>query len=452
MSPTPSSPDALALVRQGWDHLRLRRPLAAWASWQQALRLEPGDRAASQALESLASAPDLPAAARASYRFRQPRDEPTRRRWDEALRGRDLRQLPDAASAFADLVDAEPSDAAARYNHALALAWLGRNAPAIAALDAAVRLDAAEHPDAASEAWTLAAILRQGAGAEGQADDFDHALIVPWGPRDPDPASLAPPGTVRPVALPPDAPTAGVRVFEWLDRPMPGPSEVSRLDDLPAVLATVVHAADSLRFSSPRAERLRRIEELAHDALPAEGHLDRRSTPLPLSLLDAAVWAFRMPPGLDPPTQARLTREAVEQYYEYDWIVRPLTSLADVGSTPAAASRRADQGDPTARARLSAAVRLREQLGERPNVAALYAGYPFDRLRSRLGLDPLDPAALDASDPSCLGPSQLRALDPSALETSALADAHRSARLFGDDDLADRLADELAARNEDRPT
>src|SRR5262245_50183615 len=38
--------EVLALVHRGWDHLRLQRPLAAWASWQQALRLAPEDRAA----------------------------------------------------------------------------------------------------------------------------------------------------------------------------------------------------------------------------------------------------------------------------------------------------------------------------------------------------------------------------------------------------------------------
>ena len=35
----------------------------------------------------------------------------------------------------------------------------------------------------------------------------------------------------------------------------------------------------------------------------------------------------------------------------------------------------------------TAVVRLREQVGSRPSARALYQGYPFDRLRRRLGLD-----------------------------------------------------------------
>ena len=39
-----------SLVHEGWDHLRSQRPLAAWASWQRALRVEPDSTAAPQAL------------------------------------------------------------------------------------------------------------------------------------------------------------------------------------------------------------------------------------------------------------------------------------------------------------------------------------------------------------------------------------------------------------------
>src|SRR5262245_41257297 len=121
------SADALALVHRGWDHLKLQRPLAAWACWQRALRIAPDDPAASQALDRLATADDLPAAARAVYRFRAPTNTARRARWDERFRGRDLQDLDIAAGAFRDLAEADPTDSAAWYNRALCLSWNGLN-------------------------------------------------------------------------------------------------------------------------------------------------------------------------------------------------------------------------------------------------------------------------------------------------------------------------------------
>src|SRR3982750_2779530 len=106
MTPTP---DPLALVHQGWDHLKHQRPLAAWASWQRALRIKPGDPAATQALQILAAADELPAAARESYRFRPPKDERQRSNWNARLSGNDLDDLLNAAQAFGDIADADPS-------------------------------------------------------------------------------------------------------------------------------------------------------------------------------------------------------------------------------------------------------------------------------------------------------------------------------------------------------
>ncbi len=117
--------------------------------------------------------------------------------------------------------------------------------------------------------------------------------------------------------------------------------------------------------------------------------VQRLATPLPLAFLDAAVWAIRMPPGLDEEARARLNRSRVERYYEGTWIGRPRKGLD--GRTPVEAGKLAAGGDAIARAKLEAVVRLREQLGMRPPTAALYQGYPFDRLRRRLGLPPTDP-------------------------------------------------------------
>ena len=160
----PTENEALSLVHQGWNHLQLQRPLAAWASWQRALRVEPDQAAARQALDLLESAKDLPAAARAVYRFRNPDGDDRRTRWNARMQGRDLSDLSLAADVFRELAGDDPADASAWYNHALCLAWKGANAPAIAALDRVVALEAETKPDLSADAWALAEVLRQGAG------------------------------------------------------------------------------------------------------------------------------------------------------------------------------------------------------------------------------------------------------------------------------------------------
>src|SRR5918998_4509579 len=179
MAPPLPKDEALARVHEGWDHFRLQRPLAAWASWQRALRLDPEYPAAQQALAFLAGAADLPADARAVHRFRAPRDVARRAQWNERLGRRDLDDLAEAAETFAALADDDPRDSPAWYNHALCAAWMGRNAEAIASLDRVVAIQAGDDFGNAVEAWSLAEILRQGAGAEHLADDLRYIVIAP---------------------------------------------------------------------------------------------------------------------------------------------------------------------------------------------------------------------------------------------------------------------------------
>src|SRR5271155_1351405 len=105
MSSTSTSGSSMALVHKGWDHLRARRPLAAWGSWQRALRLDPSLTAASQALATLESAADLPESARTVYRLRQPDDPGRRAAWDDRLkaRGAEEQDLYVMADAFGRL-------------------------------------------------------------------------------------------------------------------------------------------------------------------------------------------------------------------------------------------------------------------------------------------------------------------------------------------------------------
>ena len=185
MSSTSPGGSSMSLVHEGWDHLRAGRPLAAWGSWQRALRLEPDLPSAVKALATLESAADLPAAARAIYRLRQPDDPVRRAAWNDRMkvRGDGDQDLDAMADAFGRLAAEGPDDAAAWYNRALCLAWRGANREAVACLDRAVDLEAGPAFDRAVEAWTLAEVLRQGGGAETLADDLRFAFTIEWDAR-----------------------------------------------------------------------------------------------------------------------------------------------------------------------------------------------------------------------------------------------------------------------------
>ena len=441
MPTEPATADIRPLVILGWDHLRAGRPLAARAAWRRALRDHPDDRAAGEALRLLDNAPELPEAARKERRLRPPR-EGRLDAWAEAL-GDDrdpLDDLDEAAARFG-VLGAEGDDAAL-FNRGLALAWLGRNRGAVEALDRSVRLAATADPEAAIEAWTLAEVLRQGGGAEDLADDLSHALIVPRSAL-PENLHTALPDLIDvPVAVDPTDPASGIRAYEWLDRPMPDASAALDEPDLPTVMASVLVLPDRVRFSSPDPTAL----DLAIDRLDGVAERgERTATPLPLALQDAGLWTFRLPPALPEDDRRRLARAALERRLEDRWIHWPRHGLG--GRSPARAARLVG-ADPILRAKLEAVVRLREGLAQRHRVAHLYDGYPFDRLRKRLGLPVADARSVDPEDESCFAVEDLRRLDPGTLDTARLVSAFRSADGLRDDDLTDPFARELLERGE----
>jgi tetratricopeptide (TPR) repeat protein len=405
---------------------------------------------AKQALAALESAKDLPLAARTTYKFREAADPPRRAVWDARMRDQDLHDLDATADLFGRLAADDPTDSAAWYNRALCLAWMGQNVEAIGCLDRVVGLEAERAFDWAVDAWSLAEVLRQGGGAETLADDLRFACTLPWKPvntawlLEEFPAIQRIPTPRVPGAGPDDAPE--IEVFEWLDKPMANPGQPRGHNLLPpTVLATVYLSRQTLRLSSPRVENLEQIEEALFPRLEhGAGAVQREASPLPLPFLDADVWTFRLPPGLDPGLADQLSREAVEQYFENQWIHRPRHGLA--GRSPLGSAREASGGDAVARARLTAVVRLREQLGSRPSALLLYQGYPFDRLRRRLGLELIYPAAVDLEDLGCASPEELDRLDPAALDDLRLIEAFTSAAGLRDDARTSRLAGELLNR------
>jgi tetratricopeptide (TPR) repeat protein len=443
--------EVVPLIREGWEHLHQQSPLAAWGSWRKAIGLDPDSKAAQQALATLESAGELPAAARSRYRFLIPGTDTRRERWDARIRNSEPGELTAAAEVFADAAEDDPGDAEAWYNRGLCLSWTGRNRDAVASLDRFVTLRADSDFETAVSAWTLAEILRQGRGAESIADELRFAVTTSWSPEDSVLLARQVPGLRR---LPtPIVPTANsvelptLNVFEWLERPI---FDASSLDSADAereitVLATLYENARSLRLSSPRAETLEiALERLAQIVDLGDRELVREAAPLPLPFLDADVWTFRLPDGLDPAISDRLTRAHVESYYENQWIHVKRHGLG--GRSPLEASTLATGGDRIALAKLTAVIRLREQLGTRSSVGSLYQGYPFDRLRTRLGLEPADGNSVDPDDLASASARTLDRLDPAPLADARLVSAFESADGLRDDRLAEKFATALIGR------
>jgi len=453
MTATSTHDGTLALVHEGWNHLMSQRPLAAWGTWQRALRLDPDATAARQALETLEAAPDLPLAARKVYRFRKPATEAQRARWDRVLRNGEAAELADAAEAFGRLAAEVPNDAEAWFNRALCLAWAGLDHQAIECLNQVAGLEADSDPKKAVEAWTLAEILRQAGGAESLSDDLRYACTFAWSSEQTASLRTSFP-EIRQIPTPrdptrPEASPGDLEVLEWLDRPFPAAEAVPGESDLPRVLATVYVTPGAIRLSSPRVETLELAEEKLRRMLGAAAQpLERVAAPLPLPFLDADVWTTRIPEGLDRDLTHRLAREALESYYENQWIHRPRQGLD--GLSPLAASQDARRGDAVARAKLEAVVQVREQLGSRSSALAVYQGYPFDRLRRRLGLDPVHPDTVAIQDLSCAGPAELQDQNPHDLDDVRLVEAFKSAAGLRDDELTTRFAAELLRRKPDQ--
>jgi hypothetical protein len=351
---------------------------------------------------------------------------------------------------FGRLATEGPADPAAWYNRALCLAWSGENLESIAALDRVVEIEAETAFEQAVEAWMVAEILRQGGGAETLADELRFACTIAWKPMET--AQLLDefseiqriPTPREPGAAPDEGPE--IQVFEWLDRPLALFDQLPEsAADLPTLLATVYISPQALRLSSPRLSSIHRIEEILLPRLDDEERSIRReASPLPLAFLDADLWTFRIPPGIELGLADQLRREAVEAYYENEWIHHPRQGLG--GLSPLAAALRAGKSDAVARAKLTAVVRMREQLGNRPSARLLFQGYPFDRLRRRLGLEPDQGNTVDLNDMSCAGPQELDRVNPKSLDEARLVEIIASAAGLRDDARTARLAAELLKR------
>ena len=79
-------------------------------------------------------------------------------------------------------------------------------------------------------------------------------------------------------------------------------------------------------------------------------------------------------------------------------------------------------------------------------MAAIVDGYPFDRLRRRLGLPLRDESSVEEADFSSMSDEELRALDPSQLNDADLVEVLDAANPVCDPATVTRLADAMRTR------
>lgn len=449
-------------VQAGWDEISLRRPFAAHAIWKRVALMDPDDRAAAEAIELLKNAIELPAIARTFPTFLEPTSDERRRKWNAAFEDPTVADTAAAEATFAKLAARDAGDTSALFNQAICLTWMGENERAIGVLDRFVTLEIATVADwktsraRAVQAWMLAEVLRQGAGAERLCDDVSHAIVVERGDqdefwRDHIKHLLGFIGELVPIhpvdsTAKTELPLEKANVFELRRRGRNdrSPSEIPEVKDLSRVIALIVFTREFVRMSNPDPRGIEELAAIWSEIDPERGV--REAIPLPPPLWDAAIWTFRLPSHIvrEHPAYDPLVRAAVEDWFENIWITLPRHGLDE--ESPRRAAALIELGDREAEARLAAIVDMREQLGRRPSTALLYQGYPFDRLRRRLGLPLDDPETVDRDDLACASGFELDRLDISALTDSRLVEAFESSIALGDDARSARFAEAALAR------
>jgi tetratricopeptide (TPR) repeat protein len=433
------------LFKIGACHNFQGRPLAAWAAWSSALKLDPEYEAAKEALQNFIQANGLlPNRARRGLELK-PADEFTLfqegvgERWEQAAEDGRRLHLDDLVAAFEDLAAQAPDNGAAWYNLALALAWSGENLAALDALRRYVELE--PDFDAAADAWDLAEVLRLGAGAESESDCLLHVAVY---------RVLDPQGLVEKlksskrvaVAVSADEQAS----IHWMDKDVePAGGAVPILGGPPRQIAQLRILGPFLEVAATGREdhdaAVRQLETVAGGVIQREETEVRAAEP---HLLDVEPLQYYWGPNAPDAERGRRELEAVRAYFEEKWLHRPLRALGGLPPLDAAQAS-------TGKKMLEGVLRFRERIFQRRGVP-----YNFDRLRNKLGL-PISGAGLadetDGSKPSetvdlaVYSAPQLAALDPRGLSDDQLAAAYRASIHLDAPQTASNFALEIVERD-----
>jgi len=414
--------------------MRLNRPVAARAAMQIALRHDPGVEAYRKVMDDLfGDQSHLPLSARREYRFlgAAATASPAQRcAWQTALHTAATGKLSDAARAFETLTEADDSDAAAWYDLGLARAWLGNNAAALAALDRYVSLEADDGPAAA--AWALAEVLRCGAGAEDQADLVEHSALFQV--RNPRQFVQALEGLIKEKRFIPtqSREEEGALLGLILEQVQALTAELAAKKS-PRMAAFLLVIGDLLHLRSVNQDGLMKtVQDLQQRAGGALSEPEVQHGPVPFSdvLSEAAVF----PMGAETEDEARgRLEEGVGQYFEDQWIHKPLRGLGGVPPLDAA-------GHGTLRKKLGGVIQFLEECAK-----ATAQPYDFERLRRKLGLVQAAPGAAVPST-SEMSAAELAGLPAEALSDNKLADAYQAALRLDARELAGRFGKAILGR------
>ncbi len=344
--PWPPEDETERLLEAGRAEIHRGRPLAAWSNFKQAQKLSPDDDRVARELRMLRSLPVLPAAARREYALRKRGASGRADLWAAALDPTENLDPTTVEQRFRAIVESDPTDSAAWFNLALCQAWCGSNAQAIDSLDHACRIDATAAFDLAVEAWLLAEILRQGAGAEELCDDLEHSLVAELLDGDDPLAWLSPLGklfVLEPIVKSDGPAQERYSIARYELWSQPGPTERSAVKAARLYAKVFIETrggARSLAISSFDPRRIGDLEELISQILgPSSDRWRRWSRPLSMFFWAAAAWPARLPwnwKGEETDAQ-ELLRELVEEWFEHVWIAIPRHGLG--GVSPAAAAR-----------------------------------------------------------------------------------------------------------------
>ena len=428
---------ARLLYKAGAIHYLLGRPLAAWACWQRATKVFPDDQRSSQAVaEQISGNAMLPRTVRHGVPLRQPDElalfnEERQQAWDRVLaRPADV-DLDDLVAGFRQLAEGDRSDSAAWFNLGLGLAWQGRNAEAIEAMDQFVQKT--DDDEAAADAWDIAELLRFGLADDeiGLSDAVQHA--VRYEIRDAEAGMEGMRGSGHVVVVEMN----GRPMMHWLDRPLGEPVESGVLQRSPRRLARMQPVPGGLLVVAQQADDLEEAARGLDVALDAAA--ERQETfeqPGSADFLDTWPLEF-MHETEDADELARRRAEDVRSFYEDLWPQRPLRSLG--GLKPLEAK------DNAAYARkLEGVVRFRERLWDGRGVT-----YDFDRLRNRLGLKSgYDQGQFGVrADFAAMNAGQLAAVDLTELSADELITAYRSAAAMDSFSLTLAVVEEMTGRD-----
>ena len=437
----PSAHDHLAPVFAfiAEAELNRNRPVAAHTALRILSRLAPGDPQLREVMQS-AFGPEsrLPACARHFYDLRR-RPEgmaPERKQaWDRALSQIDSPRLGAVAAAFEQLTQQSPEDATACYNYAVVQAWLGENRKALDALDRYLEL---EDDDAkATEAATLAELLRCGEGLEDIADHVEHRvefevrdfqalskLLQEWNE------------TARMIVLPSqERSVVAAMLLEPLTVSVV--TTVSAVPQEKKFAGYLVLRGAQMRLWGPREDSFNRLR----DELKTRTALGVTEGPVEVShanFNDIVSEALIIPAKLNKEENEQRVRDYAQGYFEETWVHRPRKSLS--GNTPVDAA-----GHRTLRKKLLGTIQFLQDCA----ALGMLKDYDFDRLRRKLGLHagaPVARAEGAGPDVSSMSAAELSALAVDSLSDEQLEKAYQAAQKLDASELSVHFAKALVGR------